>query len=78
IKKIGNSWFIKIPPQIRKQINLHDNEEILINRIGNKLEIRFEYEKEANKAALLDLEDGFSLGTPKRIRRENLYKTARY
>ena len=78
IKKIGNSWYIKIPPNIHKNIKFQDNEEIYIDQFGNRLEIRLKIVDEEFMEALLDLNEGISLGVPKKISREELYETNRY
>ncbi|HUX99588.1 MAG TPA: hypothetical protein VMV49_08550 [Candidatus Deferrimicrobium sp.] len=78
IKKIGNSWYIRIPPCIHKNIQLYDNEEIFIDHLGKRLEIRFEFDTGSNDAALHDLNEGISLGPPKILVREELYETDRY
>ena len=78
IKKIGNSWYIKIPPKIHKRMKFHDNEEIFIDHLGNRLEIRFDYEEKTINDALLDLEEGLSLGEPQKVTRDELYETNRY
>ncbi|MHA1267546.1 MAG: AbrB/MazE/SpoVT family DNA-binding domain-containing protein [Candidatus Helarchaeota archaeon] len=78
VKKIGHSWYIKIPPKIHKQITLHDGDEILIGQVGNRLEIRFATDKDSNDLVLVDLEEGLSLGAPKKLVREELYETDRY
>ena len=78
IKKIGNSWYVKLPPKLHKNMNLHDNEEIFIDKLGNRIEIVFKTGNEINQDALNDLEAGISLGTPIKIVREELYETDRY
>jgi len=78
IKKIGNSWYIKIPPHFRKNFQFHDNEEILVEQSGNKLEVQIIPPDNSNNDAIKDLEEGLSLGIPKRITREELYETSRY
>lgn len=78
IKKIGNSWYIKIPPNIHKSLKLEDDEEILIDQLGERLEIRFECDETPKGAALLDLKQGLALGPPKKTTREELYETNRY
>ena len=75
IKKIGNSWYIKIPPKMHKQMKLSDNTEIYINDLGNKLEIRFDSDEEIDDYALSDLNKGLSLGAPIKFSREELYYT---
>jgi antitoxin component of MazEF toxin-antitoxin module len=78
IKKIGNSWYIKIPPTLRKNFQVHDNEEILVEQSGNKLEVRLITDDNSNNDAIKDLEEGIFLGIPKKIAREELYETDRY
>jgi len=78
IKKIGNSWYIKIPPRLRKNFQFHDNEEIIVEQSGNKLEVQLITPDNSNHDAIKDLEEGLSLGIPKRITREELYETDRY
>jgi len=78
IKKIGNSWYIKIPPKFRKNFQVHDNQEISVEQSGNKLEVQLIPDDNSNNDAITDLEKGVSLGIPKRITREELYETNRY
>ena len=78
IKKIGNSWYIKIPPNPHKNFKLQNDEEILIEQVGRMLEIRFKCNQAPKDAAFLDLKEGLALGPPEKIVREKLYKTDRY
>ncbi|MHA1129173.1 MAG: AbrB/MazE/SpoVT family DNA-binding domain-containing protein [Candidatus Helarchaeota archaeon] len=78
IKKIGNSWYIKIPPKIHKRLKIHDNDIIFMGHLGNRLEIKFDNEEEMNDDALSDLAEGLSLGKPHKISRDELYETNRY
>ncbi|MHA1144061.1 MAG: AbrB/MazE/SpoVT family DNA-binding domain-containing protein [Candidatus Helarchaeota archaeon] len=78
IKKIGNSWYVKLPPKLHKNMDLHDNDEIFLNKLGNRIEIIFNTVDELNRDALKDLNEGISLGTPIEITRDELYETNRY
>ena len=44
----------------------------------NKSKIKFNHDEGINKDALLDLDEGISLGAPIRISRDELYETNRY
>ena len=78
IKKIGNSWYIKLPPKLHKKMELHDNDEIFIDKFGNRIEIIFHKEDKVDEEVLKDLEEGVSLGTPTKVTRDDLYESNRY
>ena len=78
IKKIGNSWYVKIPPKLHKNMELRDNEEVIVDKFGNRIEIMFKKDYEINKEVLKDLEEGVSLGPPIKVTRDELYESHRY
>ena len=49
IKKIGNSWYVKLPSKLHKSLELHDNDEIFLDKLGNRIEIIFNIEDQANE-----------------------------
>ncbi|PKP59015.1 MAG: hypothetical protein CVT89_01745 [Candidatus Altiarchaeales archaeon HGW-Altiarchaeales-2] len=76
IKKIGNSWFIRLPPELIREMPTRDGDEVFIDKQGKMMRILLKPKQEnisSEAKKLIEMTNNYSMGNYK-FKRDDAYE----